>query len=139
MASSIPRERRKEKAAEYAAKNLKVAFFTEMAAYDPLTATTYTAVASVCTEVSSAGTGYTTGGYALTGKVSSYLATNGALMTTSGVEASVSNATFSARYGVIYDSATDKIEGVQDWGQTYIVTNGTIMVYPSSDGIFNIQ
>ena len=110
-----------------------------MAAYDPLTATTYTAVASICTEVSSAGTGYTTGGYALTGKTSSYLSTNGAIMTTTGVEANVSNATFSARYGVIYDSATDKIEGVQDWLATYVVTNGTISVTPSADGIFSIQ
>jgi hypothetical protein len=137
MASSIPRERRKEKAAEYAAKNLKVAFFTEMAAYDPLTATTYTAVASICTEVSSAGTGYTTGGYALTGKTSSYLSTNGALMTANPT--SVATATFSARYAVIYDSATDKIEGVQDWLQTFVVTNGTIIVTPSVDGIFSIQ
>jgi hypothetical protein len=137
MASTIPRERRKELAAAYAAKNLKVAFFTEMAAYDPLTATTYTAVASICTEVSNAGTGYTTGGYALTGKLSSYLSTNGAMMTASAT--SVASATFSARYGVIYDSVTDKIEAVQDWGQTYVVTSGTITVTPTTAGIINIQ
>lgn len=137
MASTIPRERKKEKAAEYAAKNLKVAFFTEIAAYDELTATTYTAIAAICTEVSNVGTGYTTGGYALTGKASSYLATNGAIMTSSAL--SVSTASFSARYGVIYDSTTDKIEGVQDWGQTYVVTSGTITITPSTAGIFNIQ
>ena len=137
MASSIPRERKKEKAAEYAAKNLKIAFFTEIAAYDPLTATTYTAIKAICTEVSSAGTGYTTGGYALTGKSSAYLSTNGAIMTASAI--SVATATFAARYGVIYDSATDKIEFVQDWLATYTVTNGTITITPSSDGLVNIQ
>jgi hypothetical protein len=138
MASSIPRERKKEKAAEYAAKNLKIAFFTEMAAYDPLTATTYTAVASICTEVSSAGTGYTTGGYALIGKASSYLATNGAIMTASPT--TVASATFSARYGVVYDSATDKIEAVQDWLATYVVTSGTITVtHDNTAGLINIQ
>ena len=136
MASSIPRERRKDLAAAYAAKNLKVAFFVEMGAYDELTATTYAAVAAICTEVSSAGTGYTTGGYALTGKTSSYLSGNGAIMTANVV--SVATATFTARYAVIYDSATDKIEGVQDWLTSYVVTNGTISVTPSTDGIFNI-
>ena len=136
MASSIPRERRKDLAVAYAAKNLKVAFFTEMAAYDALTATTYAAVAAICTEVSSAGTNYTTGGYALTGKTSAYLSGNGALMTSNAY--GVATATFSARYAVIYDSTTDKIEGVQDWLQTYVVTNGTITVTPSVDGIFNI-
>jgi hypothetical protein len=130
MASSIPRSRRNDYATAQVAKNLKIAFFTEMAAYDELTATTYTAVASVCTEVSSAGTGYTTGGYALTGKAASNLATNGAIMTANPI--SVANATFSARYGVIYDAATDKIEGVQDWLATYTVTNGTITVTPSA-------
>jgi hypothetical protein len=138
MASSIPRERRKDYAVAMAAKNLKIAFFTEMAAYDPLTATTYTALAAICTEVSSSGTGYTTGGYALTGKTSAYLSTNGAIMT--AYLLSVSNATFSVQYGVIYDSATDKIEGVQDWYTTYVVTNGTITItFDNSNGVFNIQ
>lgn len=135
MASSIPRARRKDYADAQVAKNLKIAFFTEMAAYDELTATTYAAVAAICTEVSSAGTGYTTGGYALMGKSSSLLSTNGATMTANPT--SVANATFATRYGVIYDSATGNIEGVQDWLATYTVTNGTITVTPSAtDGIF---
>jgi hypothetical protein len=137
MASSIPRERRKDLAAAYAAKNLKVAFFTEMAAYDPLTATTNTAIASICTEVSSAGTGYTTGGYALTGKASAYLSTNGAIMTASPTN--VSNATFTAHYGVVYDSATDKVEGVSDFLADFPVISGTISVtWDNTNGLFNI-
>jgi hypothetical protein len=138
MASSIPRERKKEYAAMLAALNLKVAFFTEIAAYDPLTATTYAALAAIATEVSNAGTGYTTGGYALTGKASSYLATNGAIMTASAT--SVANATFTARYGVIYDSATDKIYGISDFLQSYVVTNGTITVtWDVTNGLFSIS
>jgi hypothetical protein len=138
MANSIPKERRKEKAAEYAAKNLWIAFFTEMAAYSALTATTYAAVALICTEVSAAGTGYTTGGYALTGKASAYLAGNGAIMTADAT--TVAAATFTAQYGVIYDSTTGKIEAVQDWGAAYPVINGTLTVNHSLvDGIINIQ
>jgi hypothetical protein len=135
--STIPRERRKDLAAIYAAKNLTIAFFTEMAAYDPLTATTFTAVQAICTEVFSSGTGYSTGGYSLTGKTSSYLSTNGAIMTANPT--SVATATFSARYAVIYDKTTNKIEAVQDWLATFVVTNGTITVTPSVDGIINIQ
>jgi hypothetical protein len=136
MASSIPRERRKDYASAMAAKNLKIAFFTEMSAYDPLTATTYTALAAICTEVSSSGTGYTTGGYALTGKTAVYLSTNGTIMT--AYPLSVSYATFSARYGVIYDTSTDKIEGVQDWLTTYVVTSGTITItFDNTNGVFN--
>ena len=129
---SVPRERKKDYAVAQAAKNLKIAFFTEMAAYDELTATTYTALAAICTEVSSAATGYTTGGYALTGKTSVYLATNGARMTADPTN--VSTASFSARYGVIYDATTDKVEGVQDWLSTYVVTNGTITITPDAVG-----
>jgi hypothetical protein len=136
MASSIPRARKKDSADVMAAKNLKVAFFTEMAAYDELTATTYAEVAAICTEVSSAGTGYTTGGYALTGKSSSLLATNGAIMTASAT--TVSSATFTARWGVIYDSTTDKIEGVSDFLADYPVINGTITVtWDATNGLFS--
>jgi hypothetical protein len=138
MASSIPRERKKEYAAALAALNLKVAFFTEIAAYDPLTATTYAAIKAICTEVSNAGTGYTTGGYALTGKASSYLSTNGAIMTAAAT--TVSSATFTAHYGVIYDSTTDKIYGVSDFLQDYVVTNGTITVtWDVTNGLFSIS
>jgi hypothetical protein len=138
MASSIPRERKKEYAAALAALNLKVAFFTEIAAYDPLTATTYAALAAIATEVSNAGTGYTTGGYALVGKASSYLATNGAIMT--ATPTSVAAATFTAHYGVVYDSTTDKIYGVSDFLQDYIVTSGTITVtWDVTNGLFSIS
>jgi hypothetical protein len=135
MASSIPRDRRKDYAVAMANKTLKVAFFTEMAAYDPLTATTYAAIAGVCTEVSASGTGYTTGGYALTGKASSYLAGNATIMTADPT--TVATATFTARYGVVYDAVTGKIEGVSDWLASYPVVNGTITItWDTVNGLF---
>jgi len=138
MASSIPRARRKEYADTLVAKALKVAFFTNLTGYDPLTATTYAALAGTASEVSNAGTGYTTGGYSLTGKSSSNLATNGAIMTADATV--LGSATFTAQYGVIYDSATGKIEGVSDWLTPYSVTNGTITItWDTVAGLFNVQ
>ena len=138
MASSIPRARRKDYADTLVAKALKVAFFVNLTGYDPLTATTYAALAGTATEVSNAGTGYTTGGYSLTGLASSNLATNGAIVTANA--SAVATATFTAQYGVIYDSATGKIEGVSDWLVPYVVTNGTITVtWDAVAGIFNVQ
>jgi|APFre7841882654_1041346.scaffolds.fasta_scaffold56191_2 hypothetical protein len=140
MASTIPRTRRKAIADAYVAKSLKIAFFTNLTGYDPLTATTYAALVSGgATEVSAAGTGYTTGGYALTGTAASNLSgVNGAIVTASVV--TVGSATFSAQYGVIYDNATGNIEGIEDWGASYVVTNGTITVtFDSTNGIFNVQ
>jgi hypothetical protein len=141
MASSIPKERRKDLAAAYAAKSLKCALFVSLGAYDPLTATTYTALAGIGTEVSSSGTGYTTGGVSLSGKTSAYLSGNGAIMYADPT--TVATATFVARYGVIYvDAATpsDKIEAVIDFGASYTVTNGTFTVtWDTVNGIFNIQ
>jgi len=139
MASSIPKERRKDLAAVYAAKSLKCALFSSLGAYDALTATTYTALAATGTEVT--GAGYTTGGVALTGKTSAYLAGNGAIMYADPT--SVATATFVARYGVIYVNAvtpSDKIEAVIDFGANYTVTNGTFTItWDTVNGIFNIQ
>jgi hypothetical protein len=141
MASSIPKERRRDLAAAYVAKSLKCALFTSLGAYDPLTATTYTALAAIAPEVNSSGTGYTTGGVALTGKTSAYLAGNGAIMYAEPT--SLSAATFTARYGVIYVDAvtpSDKIEAVIDFGVNYTVTNGTFTItWDTVNGIFNIQ
>jgi hypothetical protein len=138
MASSIPRSVRKGAAAQIAALSLKVAFFTEIAAYNELTATTYTELTGICTEVSSSGTGYVTGGYALTGKASANLATNGAIMT--AAPTSASGVSFTARYGVIYDTDTDAIWGVSDWLASYPVTNGTITItWDNTNGLFRFE
>ena len=96
MASSIPRARRKEIADAYVAKALKVAFFIyPLTGYDPLTATTYTALAATATEVSASGTGYTTGGYVLNGKTASNLAGNASIVTAAATQ--VANASFTCR------------------------------------------
>ena len=137
MASSIPRRGRKAVTDALAAKSLKVALFVDITNYDPLTATTYAALkAGGATEVSHAS--YTTGGYALVGMASTNLATNGAILTANPT--SVATATFTCRYGVIYDATSGNIEGISDFGQSYTVTNGTITVtWNVTTGIINVQ
>jgi hypothetical protein len=139
MASSIPRARRKEYADTLVAKTLKVALFVDITGYDPITATTLTALkAGGATEVSNAGTGYTTGGYTLAGKAASNVgATNVSIVTTNPT--AVASATFTCRYAVIYDTATDKIEGISDFLAAKTVTNGTITVtWDATAGLVNI-
>lgn len=127
MASSIPRERRKEIADATAAKTLKVALFVNLTGYNELTATTYAALVSGgATEVSASGTGYTTGGYALAGLASANLATNAARVTANAT--TVTSATFTCRYGVVYDNSTGKIEAVVDFGSDKTVTGGTMTI-----------
>jgi hypothetical protein len=138
MASSIPRTRRKEVADAYVAKTLHVALFTHpLTGYDPLTATTYTALAATATEVSASGTGYSTGGYALANKAAANLSTNGAIVTASPTQ--VTNASFTCRYAVIYDFATKKIEAVSDFLVDYVVTSGTITItWDATAGLIQI-
>ena len=136
MASTIPRARRKQIADAFASMNFKRAFFVDLTGYDPLTATTYTALIATATEVS--GGGYTTGGYALTNKLSANLATNAAKMTPDPT--SVNSATFTARYAVIYNADDDTIWGVQDFLSTYSVSSGTFTVTDSpTEGMFLVE
>ncbi len=108
MASTIPRARRKAWADVIAAKTLYVACFVNIDNYNELTATTYAALkAAGATEVSSSGTGYATGGYALAGLAASNQATNAAKVTANAT--TVSSATFTCRYGVIYELSTGNI------------------------------
>ena len=140
MASSIPRRGRKAVTDALAAKSLKVAFFVNVTNYDPLAATnTYASLkAGGATEVSNAGTGYTTGGYTLAGMASANLATNGAILTANPTV--VANATFTCSYAVIYDGVTGNLEGIVDLGGAKTVTNGTITVtWDIVAGIFNVQ
>lgn len=138
MASSIPRARRKEYTDAQAAKSLYVALFVNLTGYDALTATTYAALAATATEVSPSGTGYTTGGYALTGLTSSNVgSTNVAILTASAT--SVTAGTFTARYGVIYDHTTGKIEGVSDFLADKTVTGGTMSItWDMINGLENV-
>lgn len=137
MASTIPRARRKAVADTYAAKSLKVALFVNLTGYNELTATTYAALVSGgATEVSASGTGYTTGGYALAGLAAAELATNAARVTANA--SVVNSATFTCRYGVIYESSTGNIEGVSDFLTDKVVTGGTITItWDNTSGLFN--
>jgi len=126
MADSIPRAYLKELTDTLAAESLKVAFFVNLTSYDPLTATTYAALASTATEVSPTNTGYTTGGYALTGLASSNLATNGAKITASATV--LSNATLTYQYSVIYNATSGKIRLIKDHLTDKTVTGGTVTI-----------
>lgn len=134
MADSIPRAYLKEITDTLAAETLKVALFTNLTGYDPLTASTYAVLAGTATEVSNAGTGYTTGGIALTTKVSSNLATNGAKFTADNF--SLSGATFTCRYAVLYNSSNGKIRLIKDLGSDYPVSSGTFtLTWDATNGI----
>lgn len=139
--SSIPRARRKEIADQYVAKTLKVALFVNLTGYNELTATTYAALVSGgATEVSASGTGYTTGGYTLSGLASAELATNSARVTATAT--TVASATFTCKYAVIYDSATGKIEGITGFdanNSDKVVTGGTITItWDNTSGLLNL-
>lgn len=127
MADSIPRAYLKELTDTLAAESLKVAFFVNLTGYDPLTATTYAALVSGgATQVSAAGTGYTTGGYALTGLASSNLATNGAKVTASATV--LAAATLTYRYAVVYNATSGKIRFIKDHLADKTVTGGTVTI-----------
>ena len=140
MANTIPRTARKAYADLQAAKILYAALFTNNTGYDPVAATnTYTTFAASATEVSSAGTGYTTGGVALTGLTPANIgATNVARVTANAT--TITSANFSFRYIVIYNHASPyNIEGVIDMGATYTVTAGTLtLTYDATNGLLNI-
>lgn len=139
MADSIPRARRKAWADTIAAKTLYAALFVNLTGYDELTATTYALlVVGGATEVSASGTGYTTGGVALSGVASSNLATNGAKVTASAT--TISSATFTFRYVCIYDHTTGTIEGIKDLLADKTVTGGTVTItWDSTNGVIKIN
>ncbi len=138
MANTIPRGRRKAYADTVAAKTLYVALFVNVTGYNELTATTYAALVSGgATEVSASATGYTTGGYALAGLTAANLAANESRVTANAT--SVTSATFTCRYAVIYELSTGNIEGVVDFGVDKTVTGGTITVtWDNTNGLINI-
>ena len=139
MADSIPRAYFKELTDTLAAESLMVALFVDLTGYNTLTATTYAVLADTAQEVLSSGTGYTTGGYALTGGTSSNLATNGAKFTTASALA-VTAATFTCRYAVIYNSTTGKIRFIKDLLADKTVTTGTLTItWDTTNGIISFS
>jgi hypothetical protein len=139
MASVIPKMYRKEITDTLFAETLKVALFTNTLAYDPLNVahTTYTQIAALFTEVSAVGTGYVTGGYALT-TTSGYIgATNVAALT--AVATAVAAATFTCRYAVVYENTGKKIRAVIDLGGDKTVTSGTMTItWDTTNGIISV-
>jgi hypothetical protein len=127
MASVIPKMARKRITDLTAAKTLYIALFPNTLVYDPLNVayTTYAQIAALFTEVPN-GSGYVTGGFLLT-PTSSYIgATNSSavfLATTI-----IAGATFTFRYGIIYDHSTGTIEAVVDMGGDKTVTGGTVTI-----------
>lgn len=137
MASTITRARKKAYADTLAAKTLRVALFVNINGYDPVTATTLAALRATATEVSNVGTGYTTGGYPLVLTAANVGATNVSMVTATAT--TVAAATFTCRYGVIYEVSTGNIEGISDFGADYTVTAGTIEItWDATNGLFNI-
>ena len=95
---------------------------------NPYTTTAYSS--SVSNEVSSGGgSGYTTGGVALSSQA---VATGTGTATVDFANLTFSSATFGAAYGVIYnDDKSDKLCVVLDFGGTKTATNGDFtIVFP---------
>ncbi len=139
MASSIPRAYLKELSDALAAEPLYVALFTSAMVYtETATTNTYTTVAAAGGEVSNSGTGYTTGGYALSALTSGVVGSTNAVKVTA-TATSVVSATFTARYAVIYNGTSKKIRGVVDFGSDKVVTGGTFTInWDNTNGVFNI-
>ena len=139
MASVIPKMARKRVTDLIAAKTLYIALFPNTLAYDPLNTahTTYAQVAALFAEVPN-GSGYVTGGYLLT-PTSGYIgATNASAVFLA--QTSIIGATFTFRYGVIYDHTTGTIEAVVDMGGDKPVVGGTIAItWDATNGTINVS
>lgn len=134
MADLITKFYKKSITDTLAAATLKLALFTN--AYTP-SANTDELYSSLSGEVSSAGTGYTTGGTALSGKASAYIDTTNAALDATDV--SWSSATFTARYGVLYDTADSKIKAIFDFGGDKVVSGGTFTVVFNASGLIKVS
>jgi hypothetical protein len=113
----------------------KIALFTAAASIGPTT-TQYTS--GMTGEVSSSGTGYTTGGNTLTISVSPTSGNNSSNVPTAYVSfsnTSWSSATFTARGALIYNSSQgNKSVAVLDFGSDKTVSNDTFTIdFPTPD------
>ena len=135
MANVTPKFYKKEITDALAAETLKLALFTS--AYTP-SANTDELYSSLSGEVSSVGTGYTTGGIAVTaGKTSGYVDTTNARLDADDL--TLASASFTTRYGVLYNTSNSKIRAIFDWGGDKVVTTGTISILWNSDGLLKVK
>lgn len=116
------------------AGTLKLALFTS--SYTP-NATNDELYSGLSNEVSNAGTNYTTGGNAISGGSSGYADTNNAYF--DATDASWAAATFTARYGVLYNTADSKIKAVFDFGGDKVVSGGTFTVVFNAGGLLKVS
>lgn len=116
------------------AETLKLALFTS--SYTP-SANTDELYSSLTGEVSASGTGYTTGGAAVTGAASAYIDTTNAALDATDV--AWASATFTARYGVLYNTTDSKIKAIFDFGGDKVVTGGTFTVVWNSSGLLKVS
>lgn len=116
------------------AGTLKLALFTS--SYTP-NANTDELYSGLSNEVSNSGTNYTTGGVALTGGASAYVDTTNAAF--DAADATWAAATFTARYGVLYNTADSKIKAIFDFGGDKTVTGGTFTVVFNAGGLVKVS
>ena len=98
-----------------------------------LTQTLYTG----CTgEVLDSAPGYDTGGVVLSGRAANYDGDNAYLTATNS---QWTLATFTAAYAVVYETATNKIRVIYDFGGNKTVTTGTFTIQWSPSGLIKIS
>ena len=135
MANVTPKFYKKEITDALAAETLKLALFTS--AYTP-NANTDELYSALSGEVSASGTGYTTGGIAVSaGLTSGYVDTTNARIDANDL--SLASASFTTRYGVLYNTANSKIRAIFDWGGDKVVTTGTIAILWHADGLIKVK
>ena len=109
---------------------LKIALFLSTAT---ITATS-DLYSNLTNEVSSSGTGYTTGGKSITS--GAWSGTTSPKFT--GAIADWTSATFTFRYSVVYDVATSKIIQFTDWSTNQTVTAGTLTLAFDTNGLITV-
>lgn len=133
MASGIPKFYKDEIGDALVAETWKLALFTN--SYTP-NYSTDELYSSLSNEVASGG-GYTTGGAAIASKAVSYVDTVNVKLTAADVTWTA--ATFTARYGVLYNTSNSKIRMIFDFGGDKVVTGGTFTVAWNASGIVKIS